>query len=98
MLGTTHGSGNVFSAVGSFGHGFESIRRDNDAPPAESKVPDRWREFRAGKHCEIDLQERRRSAGNALPVNATKAAVSAMRKGNVTGAQSTGKTAGGSMY
>jgi 4-hydroxy-2-oxoheptanedioate aldolase len=35
---------------------------------------------------------------NALLVNAAKAAVSAMREGNVTGAQSTGKSAGGSMY
>jgi 4-hydroxy-2-oxoheptanedioate aldolase len=35
---------------------------------------------------------------NALLVNAAKAAVSAMREGNVTGAQSTGKSAGSSMY
>jgi 4-hydroxy-2-oxoheptanedioate aldolase len=35
---------------------------------------------------------------NALLVNAAKAAVGAMREGNVTGAQSTGKSAGGSMY
>jgi hypothetical protein len=35
---------------------------------------------------------------NALLVNAAKAAVGAMREGNVTGAQSTGKSAGGNMY